>query len=48
MSDYFKKITPDDGAPEFWLVKAIGGVCNNCPAFIDEKTIDYINSPRIR
>jgi hypothetical protein len=44
-SDYlFKKVNLEEGEVVFWAFRPVPSICNDCPAFIDELTKDFINS----
>lgn len=40
----FKKLNQDNGKTEAWALKPLPAICNNCPAYIDEKMINFIKS----
>jgi len=40
----FKKVKQEHGKTTVWILKPLPAICNNCPAYIDEKMINFIKS----
>ncbi len=40
----FKKLNRDDGKTVEWALRPLPIYCKSCPAFVDERMIDFINS----
>ena len=44
-SEYvFKKVNQDDGKTEVWALRPFPIICHDCPAFVDDKMIDFFSS----
>lgn len=47
MKFFFKKLKQDNGKTDAWALKPLPSICHGCPAYVDEKMINFIKSSKL-